>query len=100
MLKHKGGETVKGGFFWSPERRHLEVVPGAAGVLPGEAGATYVRIPVLLMIPLGLAMSVAFVIFLPLIGFAVVLESVYKNARVAVPRWLHRVAPVRPVVTK
>jgi hypothetical protein len=100
MLKHTGGETVKGGFYWSAARRRLEVVSATAGPLPGDVSTTYVRVPVLLMIPLALAMSVVFVIFLPLIGFAVVLESIYKNARVAVPGWLHRVAPVRPVVTK
>ena len=100
MLKHTGGETVKGGFYWSARRRRLEVVPAATGLLPGDATTTYMRIPVLLMIPLALAMSLVFVIFLPLIGFAVVLESIYKNARVAVPRFLRRAVPVRPVVTK
>lgn len=99
MARLTGGDTVKGGFFWSPTRWRLEVVQ-ATGVLPGDASTTYVQIPVLLMIPLALAMSVAFVIFLPLIGFAVLAESGWAWARVAVPRALRRAAARAAVVSK
>jgi hypothetical protein len=52
------------------------------------------------MIPLALAMSVAFVIFLPLIGFAVLAESGWRHARVAVPRYLRKAAARPAVVSK
>jgi hypothetical protein len=100
MARYTGGETVNGGFFWSPTRWRLEVVQAATGILPGDTTTSYVRIPVLLMIPLALAMSVAFVIFLPLIGFAVLAESGWRHARVAVPRYLRKAAARPAVVSK
>lgn len=100
MVKHKGGETVKGGFYWSPRRSRLEVVQSASGILAGDADAAYVRVPVLLVIPLALAMSVVFVLFLPVVGFAVLAESAYAHARVAVPRLLRKAAARPAVVSK
>jgi hypothetical protein len=100
MKTYNSGETVKGGFYWSPRRRRFEVVQSASGVLPGEAGTSFVRVPVLLVIPLALAMSVVFVLFLPVVGFAVLAESDYVRARVVVPRWLRRAAARPAVVSK
>ena len=81
MFKYTGGETVKGGYFWCRSTWRLEVVEGQSGVLPGGAGDAYVRVPVLVMIPLALLLSVPFVLFLPLIGFYVLGERFFTEVR-------------------
>jgi hypothetical protein len=83
MFKYRGGETVNGGYFWCRSTWRLEVVEGGSGVLPGGAGDAYVKVPVLVMIPLALLLSVPFVLFLPLVGFYVLGESVVSHARKA-----------------
>jgi hypothetical protein len=84
MFRHTAGETVKGGFYWSQKGWRLETVQGPSGVLPGEPGTKYARVPVLVMIPLALAMGGGFVLFLPLIGFGVMAEWLFVKARAAV----------------
>ena len=84
MFRHTGGETVKGGFYWCRKGWRLEVVQAPTGVLPGEPDAKYARVPVLVMIPLALAMGGGFVLFLPLIGFGVMAEWLFVKARAVV----------------
>ena len=81
MFRHRGGESVKGGYYWCRGSWRVEAVEGAAGMLPGDATREYVRVPVLLMIPFALVLSVAFVLFLPLIGFGVLAEWLFSQAR-------------------
>ena len=94
MFRYTGGETVKGGFYWSRTGWRLEAVQAPVGVLPGEAETRYVRVPVLVMIPLALLMGGGFVLFLPLIGFGVMAEWLFVTGRAAVRR---RVASGRRV---
>lgn len=96
MIRQRGGDAVKGGFYWNRSSWKVEVVKGAAGVLPGDHEARYLRVPVLLMIPLALVLSVLFVLFLPLIGFAVLGETLFVHARKSVARSLGRTVAVRP----
>ena len=49
MFKHKGGDVVKGGFYWNQANWHLENVEGKAGTLPGDADTRYARVPTLLL---------------------------------------------------
>lgn len=74
MRTYNGGETVNGGFYWRRAGWRMVTVEGETGVLPGEPGAAYYRLPALLMIPLALAMGGLFVLFLPLIGFLILGE--------------------------
>lgn len=70
MLKHKGGDTVKAGFYWNKGKWGAEIVPVEGGALPGTAETTYFRIawPVLLVV--APVMGGAFAMFLPFIGLA------------------------------
>jgi len=81
MLTRTGGESVKGGYYWRRDTWRVEAVEGANGVLPGGTERRYLRIPVLLMIPAALVLSIGFVMFLPLIGFAVLAEWLFSRAR-------------------
>jgi hypothetical protein len=74
MARKVGGTTVKGGFYWNPKGWEILTVDGPSGILPGTADDRYFRIPVLAMLFLAPVMGGLFVIFLPVIGFALVLQ--------------------------
>lgn len=80
MLKYKGGDTVKRGFYASLKRWTIEMIEAEAGVLPGEADEKYARVAVPLMLVLAPFMGAAFVIFLPLIGFVMIGKAVWEKA--------------------
>ena len=80
MFTHKGGETVKGGFYWNRGTWHLENVEGRTGTLPGDAETRYVWIPTLLMLVLAPIMGGLFVVFLPFVGFALLFGAAVKWA--------------------
>lgn len=74
MTRRLGGTTVKAGFYWNPNEWEIVTIEGPGGILPGTPGDRYFRIPVLAMLLLAPVMGGLFVIFLPLIGFALVLQ--------------------------
>ena len=70
MLKHKGGDTVKAGFYWNVREWAATIVPPEGGALPGEETTTYLRTPLPALLVLAPAMGAIFAIFLPFIGLA------------------------------
>jgi hypothetical protein len=76
MFRHKGGDVVKGGFYWNQAQWHLENVEGRSGMLPGDADTRYAKVPTLLMFVLAPLMGALFVVFLPFIGFALLIGMV------------------------
>jgi hypothetical protein len=76
MLKHKGGEVVKGGFYWDQAQWRLEHVEGTSGALPGGRDARYARVPTVMLFLVAPLMGALFVIFLPFIGFALLLGMI------------------------
>jgi hypothetical protein len=91
-MKHKGGSEAKGGFYWKKGEWEIVTVDGKSGALPGTNEVEYVRVPGLLVVPVALVVSIAYVIFLPVIGFAMlfhalagkVVERVRSRARAPV----------------
>jgi hypothetical protein len=73
MTRHHGNDVVKGGFYWSPSRWEIATIPKGGGVLPGEKGVRYIRLPLVLLMLVGPFMGALYVAFLPFIGFALVL---------------------------
>jgi hypothetical protein len=80
MFTYKGGDSVKGGFYWNRGTWHLENVEGKTGTLPGDGGTRYVWIPTLLMLLLAPVMGGLFVVFLPFVGFALLFMALGKWA--------------------
>jgi hypothetical protein len=74
LKKYKGGSTVKGGFYWNTAEWEVVTVEGKKGRLPGGAGYEYVRVPTLAFIPLSLVFGALYVVFLPFIGFAMLVS--------------------------
>jgi hypothetical protein len=91
MRTFNDGEQVKGGYYFNVRDWRLDVIEGAGGQLaqPGR----YIRIPALLMLALAPLLGFAFVMLIPFIGLAVVIEHVGRLIyRAAVVRWR---APLR-----
>ena len=99
MFRYTGGETTRHGFYWNARTWSINLVERQGGVLPGDAQDRYARIPVLAMLLIAPIMGAAYVIFLPFIGFAMVLDFVARRvargaragalalAAVVSPRW-------------
>lgn len=66
-LKHKGGETVQRGTYWSfstGERLSLE----KPGVLPGDGSSTYYKAHPILILLAAPILGLVYAVFLPFIG--------------------------------
>ncbi len=87
MSRYAAGSKVAQGFYWNVGRWELANVPAGGGSLGGQSGDTFVRIPFLAALVLAPVMGLVYVMFLPFIGFAMLLGLVGK----AVGRGVHRV---------
>lgn len=82
MTRHTGGNDVKSGFYWNLAKWELTTIPREGGPLPGGGDDRYLRVPVVAMLLLAPVMGGLYVVFLPFVGFAMVLS--YLSRRVAV----------------
>ncbi len=72
------GSMVKGGFYLNRDKWDILTVGGKEGVLPGAAGERYLRLPVLAVVLLAPLLGGLFVVFLPFIGFALVVQHLAR----------------------
>jgi hypothetical protein len=80
-MKHIGGTETKGGFYWKKGEWEIVTVDGKKGMLPGGSESQFIRLPGILVIPTALVLSITYVVFLPFIGFAMLLRAL--GSRVA-----------------
>jgi hypothetical protein len=78
MAKYTGGANVKGGYYWNPKAWAVEVVPSEGGRLPGN-GARFVRVPFPLLLVIVPVLGALFLMFMPVIGFALLVHAVVKK---------------------
>jgi hypothetical protein len=97
MSRHRGGKTVGNGFYWNTSKWEITVVPRGGAVLPGDAGQAYVRVPTILFLFLAPFMGAAYVIFLPFVGFVLVIgfaaRKVSEGVQTAFGRLMTTVSP-------
>jgi hypothetical protein len=74
MLKYKGGETVKPGFYWNRGAWGVELIPAGGGTLPGAPETVFMRVPWPLLLVIAPIMGGAFAMFLPFIGIALLAQ--------------------------
>lgn len=65
MTKHRGGHLVGEGFYWNP--RVGGVVVREEETLPGDSGATFYRLPFIVMLALGTVLGGIYILLLPLV---------------------------------
>jgi len=78
MLR-KGGTKTKGGFYWKKGEWELVTVEGKSGTLPGREVVEYLWIPAIFFAPVALIMGLAFYLFLPFIGFGMLISVLVKK---------------------
>ena len=78
MTRYEAGQQVAGGYYWNVKGWDIQTVSGEQGQLEGEEGAYFFKLPLVAMVPLAAAMSFAFVIFLPFIGFAMLVYALVR----------------------
>jgi len=107
MTTYTGTQNVEAGLFYSVRPFKLTTMD-QNGPLPGADDRIYHRVPMILMLALAPLLGLAFVIFLPFIGFAMVARIAgekavelggtlaTQGARVLQPAW----APARAFLTR
>jgi hypothetical protein len=78
-MVRKGGSKTKGGFYWKKGEWELVTVEGKSGKLPGRENVEYLWIPAILFVPVALIMGLAFYLFLPFIGFGMLISVLVKK---------------------
>ncbi len=81
LKKYQGGANVKGGFYWNTAKWEVVTVDGKKGTLAGGPAENYLKVPALALIPLAVGFSAVYVMFLPFIGFAMMLSLVARKVR-------------------
>jgi hypothetical protein len=79
MAKYTGGMQVSGGYYWNPRAWEVEVVAPEGGRLKAAADSHYVKVPfpaLFVIVPL---LGALFLMFLPLIGFALFAYAIAKK---------------------
>jgi hypothetical protein len=79
MRRYKAHEKAAEGIYFNPRRLAFKSLE-ERGRLPGEEGDVYFRLPTLLVLPVGLLVSLVFLIFLPLVSFAMLATIVIEKA--------------------
>jgi hypothetical protein len=77
-LKNIGGETVGKGNYWNfstGERVQIE----DRGVLPGNSFDSYFRVPPIVVLMAGPVLGLAYAVFLPFIGIAMLVAVITKK---------------------
>jgi hypothetical protein len=100
MLKtFKGGDTVRGGFYFNRAEWTMRVAPREGEVLPGGENEVYYAFPTLMLLVAAPVLGLAFAMFLPFIGLALLVKAGMDKAAVA---WHEAPKAAKPVgrVTK
>lgn len=75
----KGGNKTRGGLYWKKGLWEIVTVEKSSGTLPGTEDEEYIRIPAILFAPGALVFGLAFYLFLPFIGFAMLLSVIGRR---------------------
>jgi hypothetical protein len=84
MAKYTSGMQVGGGYYWNAKSWSVEVVPAEGGKLGGAAGASYVKVPFPVLFVIVPTLGALFLMFLPLVGFALFAYAIAKKLARAV----------------
>ena len=84
MAKYTSGMQVGGGYYWNASNWAVEVIPNEGGRL--GSGAKYVKVPVPVLFVIVPTLGALFLMFLPLIGFALFAYAIAKKLAAMVTR--------------
>jgi hypothetical protein len=95
MTTRKAGEAAKLGFYFNLRTWEMDLHRKDGGALPGGEQDRYMRVPAVALLFLGPVMGFFFVIFLPFIGFALVVRELSHRAAGWFGRKSHDAAAVK-----
>lgn len=76
-----GGSKVQAGFYFNKANWEIVTVSGKkGGLLPGDAKVEYFKVPAVAMLAAAPVLGAAFVVFLPVIGFALLASAAFRKA--------------------
>ena len=80
-----GGSKVPAGFYFNKANWEIVTVSGRkGGLLPGDATTGYVKVPAVAMLAAAPVLGAAFVVFLPVIGFALLASAAISKVAATV----------------
>ena len=79
MTTYHGNSKVKSGYYFSTRSFGIEVVGEDGGTLPGPAEARYLAVPFPILFLLAPVIGLAFLVFLPFIGFALLGAAIVRR---------------------
>jgi len=79
MTTFRGSTNVEAGYYFSMTSWNVQVVPPEGGTLAGPATGKFLRIPFPLLFAVVPFVGLAFLIFLPFIGFALFAYAIVRR---------------------
>jgi len=80
MTALRGGDTVGTGYYWQPGQWDLVTIEREGAALPGSSETRYLRVPAGVLLLAAPILGFLFVIFLPFIGAALMLQRLWQAA--------------------
>ncbi len=84
MAKYESGMNVGGGYYWNARSWSVEVIPNEGGKLGGAKGARFVKVPFPVLFVIVPTLGALFLMFLPLVGFALFAYAIAKKLAASV----------------
>jgi hypothetical protein len=80
MKRYYPGQQVQPGFYLNTRSAGLTAIGAKGGILEGPEGTWHLRVPAVLMLVLAPALGALYVVFLPLVGFAMLFRHLGGKA--------------------
>lgn len=78
MAKLTGGMKVDEGYYWNADNWETEAIPEGGGQLQGPPEANYLKLPLLVAVPVSAMVGATFLMSLPVIGLVVFVKGLGK----------------------
>jgi len=79
MTTYRGNQKVQSGYYFSTNTLGVEVIGEGGGTLPGASTTRYLSVPFPALFIIAPVVGLAFLIFLPLIGFVLLAVALGKR---------------------
>jgi len=79
MTTYRGNQKVQSGYYFSTNTLGVEVIGEGGGTLPGACTTRYLSVPFPALFVIAPVVGLAFLIFLPLIGFVLLAVALGKR---------------------
>jgi len=75
-----GGKAATSGYYWNPGKWEMTMLARQGGILPGDATVHYLRVPLPVLLVVGLLLGAAYAIVIPFAGLVGLFRLFGKKA--------------------